>query len=278
MKKKSKIVPKTKRPIFDCHIHIHFDFQRSQEYAKKIGINFSPEGLINDMKKYNVVKALIMSTFSNRFTLEFAEKYSPHFLCAATLNPLAFDKKDFEFVKANLANKSFSAIKLYPGYVKFYPYEKKCERIYKLAMKYDVPVIFHSGDPAFESAPVKYCHPIHLDDTACKFPDLKIVISHLGFPWFADTMEVVLKNPNVYTDISGLFSGEKSPYKEKMKEELRREIEKIIYFGAGDKVLFGTDYSLVSYDEYINFAEKLKISKTDIDKLFYGNGERLYKF
>ncbi len=278
MGKTRKIKSAGKQRIFDCHIHIHFDFERSKEYAKGIGIDFTPEGLIRDMKKHNVVKALIMSTFSNRLTLEFAEKHSPHFLCAATLNPLAIDRKDFEFVKSEIANKSFSAIKLYPGYVKFYPYEKKCDRIYKLAMKYDVPVIFHSGDPAFASAPVKYCHPIHLDDTACRFPDLKIVISHLGFPWFKDTMEVVIKNPNVYTDISGLFSGEKHTYKEKMKDELRRQIEKIFYFGAENKVFFGTDYSLVSYDEYIKFAEKIKINKRDLNNLFYENAKKLYKF
>ena len=155
---------------------------------------------------------------------------------------------------------------------------EKAKHYYKLAMKYDVPVIFHSGDPAFSSAPVKYCHPIHLDDTACRFPDLKIVISHLGFPWFTDTMEVVLKNPNVYTDISGLFSGEKSAYKEKMKDELRHQIENIFYFGAEKKVFFGTDYSLVSYDEYVRFAEKIKISKTDLNRLFYENAKNLYKF
>lgn len=268
----------SKQRIFDCHIHIHFDFERSKEYAQAIGIDFTPEGLIRDMKRRNVVKALIMSTFSNKFTLEFAEKHSPHFLSAATLNPVSIGKKEFEFVKAELSNKSFSAIKLYPGYVKFYPYEKKCDPIYKLAMKYDVPVIFHSGDPAFSSAPVKYCHPIHLDGTACRFPDLKIVISHLGFPWFTDTMEVVLKNPNVYTDISGLFSGEKSSYKENMKSELRHQIENIFYFGAESKVFFGTDYSLVSYDEYIKFAEKIKISKTDLNKLFYENAKKIYKF
>jgi len=264
------------RRVFDSHIHIHFEFDRSVEQAKELGLNYSPQGLIKDMKRHNIEKALIMGTFSNKYARDFAQKYAPHFLAAATLNPVSINPKEFDFVKSCLSNKEFSGIKMYPGYIKFYPYEKKCDRIYKLAMKYDVPVVFHSGDPAFPGAPVKYCHPIHLDDVACKFPDLKIIIAHLGFPWITDTMEVIIKNPNAYSDISGLFAGGESPYKEKMKARLRTKIEDIVYSGGGDKLLFGTDYALASHDEYIKFAKGLKISSEDLDKLLFSNAAKLF--
>ncbi len=38
---------------------------------------------------------------------------------------------------------------------------------------------------------------MHIDDLAVDYPDLKIVICHIGNPWIKDCMEVVNKNKNV---------------------------------------------------------------------------------
>ena len=69
--------------------------------------------------------------------------------------------------------------------------------VYELAIEFDVPVMFHSGDTYTPKGKVRFAHPLHIDDVAVDFPDLKIVICHVGNPWIRDCMEVVYKNANV---------------------------------------------------------------------------------
>ncbi len=43
---------------------------------------------------------------------------------------------------------------------------------------------------------------MHIDDVAVAFPDLKITLAHLSFPW-QEAISVCLHKPTVYIDLSG---------------------------------------------------------------------------
>ena len=45
----------------------------------------------------------------------------------------------------------------------------------RLAAKYDIPVIFHTGDTYSQSAKVKYAHPLFIDDVAVDFPETPLL-------------------------------------------------------------------------------------------------------
>jgi predicted TIM-barrel fold metal-dependent hydrolase len=53
---------------------------------------------------------------------------------------------------------------------------------------------------------VEFARPYLLDEVAREFPDLKIVISHLGLPWIDETVTLLSKHKNVFADISGLLN------------------------------------------------------------------------
>jgi uncharacterized protein len=40
---------------------------------------------------------------------------------------------------------------------------------------------------------------------ALRYPDLKIILAHMGHPWYEDTIAVVRKQPNVYAEISAIY-------------------------------------------------------------------------
>lgn len=82
----------------------------------------------------------------------------------------------------------------------------------EIAIEYDVPVMFRPGDTYAPTGRVKYSRPLHIDDVAADFPELKIVICHVGNPWIKDCMEMVYKNQNGYADISGLVAGKRPKY------------------------------------------------------------------
>jgi hypothetical protein len=87
------------------------------------------------------------------------------------------------------------AFKAYLGYLHFGPEDPNYVPYYRLAAKYDLPVVAHTGDNWSTSAKVKFAHPLRMDEVAVDHPDVRFVLAHFGNPWLADAAEVVFKTP-----------------------------------------------------------------------------------
>ncbi len=262
--------------IIDCHIHACFKNKELKKIAKENKIDFSFEGLLKEMKANNVEKVVSISLFEkdNEETVKLSKK-NKNLLPVFCFN--IKNKKILKKLKKDLKEEKFKAIKLYPGYQHFYPNNKKCNKIYKIAEKFGVPIIFHSGDvwitPSTKNAKVKYAHPLFIDDVAVEHPDLKIIIAHSGNPWIIDASEVAYKNENVFLDISGWFLNEVNGYYAKfMKERLKF----ITDYAGFEKVLFGTDWPLIKMKPYIDFVKSLNFRKVELEKIFYKNALKLF--
>ena len=72
---------------------------------------------------------------------------------------------------------------------------------------------------------------------AIAFPDLKIVMAHIGHPWVRDTVSVIRKHPNVYADVSAIYTRPWMTY-----EALVMAHE----WGAMHKLLFGSDFPVTT--------------------------------
>ncbi|MFN8619959.1 MAG: amidohydrolase family protein [Chloroflexota bacterium] len=96
-------------------------------------------------------------------------------------------------------------IKLGPNYQDFEPLGEPAKRVYGYAERHGWPILFHQGTSPIRSAPLRYAHPIVMDEIAIAFPELRIVMAHLGHPWQIDTIAVIRKHPHVYADVSAGF-------------------------------------------------------------------------
>ncbi len=186
-------------------------------------------------------------------------------------------KKELTELAGLLKKRKIVGIKLYTGYQHFYPNDKRCVPIYKLCEKYKVPVIFHSGDTLMgyiKNPKLKYSHPLHIDEVATDWPNLKIVIAHMGNPWLLDCAEILYKNPNVYADISGLVVGKDldTPYGRLMKKRLLELID----YSDENKLMYGTDWPLCPMKTYLKFVKSLGLSKQQREKLMYKNAEEVF--
>ena len=197
-----------------------------------------------------------------------------------SVDVLNYGQKDLDLLDALLSKAVIKGIKLNLGYQYFYPNESRCHPVYKLCNKYNAPVIFHTGDtltmPGEPPTKIKYAHPLPIDDVAAEFPDLKIVIAHMGNPWLMDCAEILYKNDNVYADISGLVVNDadlNAPYGDMMK----KKIQELFLFSNPRKLLYGTDWPLASMKTYLKFTKGLGIPKKDLDYVFYKNAVELFK-
>jgi uncharacterized protein len=128
-------------------------------------------------------------------------------------------------------------IKLGPNYQVFDPLGDAALRVYELAERHGLPILFHQGASPVQDAPLRYAHPLLMDEIAIRFPELRIVMAHMGHPWQRDTIVTIRKHPHVYADVSALFYRPWSLY-----ESLRLVSE----WGVHDKLLFGSDFPVAT--------------------------------
>lgn len=262
--------------IIDCHVHPLFEDRELKVLAEKSKVEFSYEGLIKEMEENSVERVVAISIHSekNNDLVAKLSKKNKRMLPVYFVDVLNITKKSLQSLENGLKEKRFSAIKLTPGRQYFYPNERMCERIYKIAEKYRIPVIIHSGDPFYSFAKVKYTNPIYIDDVAVEHPDLKIVIAHSGNPWLEDAAEVAYKNENVFLDVSGWFMGKvETSYAKIMKNKAEFLVG---YLEDCEKILYGTDWPVIRMKPYIDFMKSLELRNYQLRKIFYKNALKVF--
>ena len=112
----------------------------------------------------------------------------------------------------------------YPNNPDLYPAYEKCQEL-------GLHVQIHTGVEELPGTRAKYQDPVYLDDIAMDFPDLKINMSHTGFPWIKEWIDLIWKHPTVYGDIAAY-----------MPKGLDPEYLKFINSGIGrSKVMWGSN-------------------------------------
>lgn len=134
-------------------------------------------------------------------------------------------------------------IKISPHYQIFNPMDSRACAIYAKAERLGLPIAFHQATSPMRMGPLRYAHPMALDEVAMAFPDLKIVVAHFGHPWEPDTIVLIRKHPNVYTDISAQFY---RPWQFYNALVLCHE------YAQMGKVFFGTDYPVTTPQETLD--------------------------
>lgn len=137
---------------------------------------------------------------------------------------------DFERSRTDLG---LRGVKLAPMYAGFDPTDRKLDALYARAERLGMPVLFHLGTTFCAAAPLEYARPGLADVIARRFPELRIVIAHLGHPWEGEALVTARKHPHVYCDISALHY---RPWQFYNSLVLAQE------YRVTHKLLFGSDF------------------------------------
>ena len=154
-------------------------------------------------------------------------------------------------------------IKLFTGHEKFYLTDERLETVYDLAIRYDVPVLFHSG---WDNS--QYSDGKVVETVLKKYPTLKLVCCHCFYPHIDKGIQL-MKYPNLYFDISSVADDEG------MLEQMRMQIMRLIHL-APERVLFGSDAFGCSMEKHIEFINGMALSHDLKQKVFSENARGLY--
>lgn len=73
---------------------------------------------------------------------------------------------------------------------------------YAKCVELGVPVSIHTSADWTRTRLSDLGHPRHIDDVACRFPELTILMSHGGYPWVLQACLIAWKHPNVYLELA----------------------------------------------------------------------------
>ena len=139
-------------------------------------------------------------------------------------------------------------IKLGPNYQDFDPVGEAAFKLYARLEADGLPIVFHQGTSPMRDAPLRYAQPLVMDQVAIAFPELRIVMAHLGHPWQDDCMAVVRKHPNVWADVSAQFY---RPWSFWNGMRVFHE------WGATQKILFASDWPVTVPQDNIDGLRNL---------------------
>lgn len=157
-----------------------------------------------------------------------------------------FDRRSLDEVEKAITDLDLKGIKLVtPYWGNYLPTDPKLYPLYAKIEELGVPILFHQSLVTLPQpegsryhprmATMRNSMPVFLDDVAQDFPDLKMIVAHMGSPWVEDTCCLIQKNPNIYGDIAGIGYINYSPH------YMFRCLLMAKDYGVTDKVLFGTD-------------------------------------
>jgi uncharacterized protein len=251
----------------DTHVHIESEAEgnAADEAAKKyFGDTGAARGR-NELAEYYRSRKIGCVVFSvderltgrpqvsNDDVATFAEENSDIAMAFASVDPTRGAEAVSE--ARRLVKRGVKGFKLHPPLQQFHANDKIAYPFYEVIQEARLPVIFHTGHsgigtgmPGGGGVRLKYGHPMDIDDVAVDFPDMPIIMAHPSFPWQDEAISVCLHKRQVYIDLSGWSPKYFSPVLIQYANTLLKK-----------KMLFGSDYPLITPDRWLADFEKIAI-------------------
>lgn len=275
--------------IIDAHMHFSNITSFKETAVSLSKLDYSGPGLMQEYRDANVVLGVAMGVTETKedgfpdndaatpMGLDLEEGIPANICYCPGINPFRLGEQELTDLEEVLVRPEVVGIKIYLGYYPFYAYDEVYAPVYRLAEKYQLPVVFHCGDTYSERGLLKYAHPLTLDEVAVKHRGINFMMAHFGDPWVLDGAEVLYKNRNMYADLSGLVVG--------TNEELQRHLSSPYFFNHlrhalaftddYSKFLFGTDWPLAPVQPYIDLMKEF-IPKEAHEDFFFNTALKLF--
>ncbi len=233
----------------------------------------SPQTLIAQMDEAGISKSVLYAVdapivyASNEYVQSLCAKFPDRLLGFASVNPN--DADAVERLDKAINEQGLRGLKLHPPLQNFFPNDEAVFPIYEKALELKIPVVFHVGTTPFGSlSRLSQANPLLIDDVAVEFPELRIMLTHLGTLSHKEAFMVVEKNPNVYIDTSA--------YLYEIKEILTMDL--VTRLGP-NKIIFGTDYPMPyagvihQMKDFVECLKHLDLTEDVLDSIFCKNFE-----
>ncbi len=273
-------------PIIDVHVH---GYEKDERWTHRVPNPASGQPMtatteqahmratLAEMKKYNVVKAVVSSDYQAALRWKAAAP-NQIMLSYGFDDPSA---QDLDFLRREHAAGRLMALgEIGAQYEGLAPNDPKLERIYALAEELDVPVGIHIGlskpGIAYDAAPkyrAAFSDPMLLEDVLIRHPKLRIYVMHAGWPMTEQMIALMWAHPQVYVDIAVINWA-------LPRKAFHAHLRRLMEAGFEDRVMFGSDQMV--WPEAIGMAIEGISSATFLTEkqkrdIFYNNAVKFFR-
>ena len=220
----------------------------------------------------------------NEWTSQMAREH-PELIPFMSVDPIMGPAAVMDELKDKIENFGARGLKIHPGEGRFSMDDPILRPVFETIERLGVPVISHGGiemtDPDQE-----FTRPRAFAGLLERFPDLTVVIAHLGNGYLDESVEMARKYPNLYFDTSAMISGaedgssllgdgsrllvDRPPLSDDEAVDLIRRI-------GVDRVMFGSDYPWFHPGWDLKRFLGLKFDDREKKALLAGNAQRILK-
>jgi predicted TIM-barrel fold metal-dependent hydrolase len=221
---------------------------------------------------FTVDSALMPRKITNEEVAELAHKHSDVAIPFASINPHR-GAEGVRAAKRLISEYQVKGFKFHPSTQEFFPNDRLAYPLYEAIAEAKLPALFHTGQTGAGAGMrggggirLKYSNPEYLDDVAADFPDMPIILAHPSFPWQEQALSVATHKPQVYIDLSGWSPKYFPPILVQYANTLLK-----------DKILFGSDYPVITPERWVEEFEKLPIKSEVRPLIMKENAARLLR-
>jgi len=276
----------------DVHVHVHASVRRGkaevEERLKDMAAYFKTESIastVHEVAAYYRERKMAAVVFgvdnirdpnndhqpSNEEIAELAAEHPDVLIPFASVDP-ARGRAGVEWARRLITEYGVRGFKFHPNAQEFYPNDRAAYPLYEVIAEHGCVALFHTGHTGVGAGTrggggirLKYSNPMYLDDVAVDFPDMPIIMAHPSFPWQEEALSVALHKPQVYIDLSGWSPKYFSPLLVQYANTLLKR-----------KVLFGSDYPVITPDRWLADFEKIDIRPDVRPLILKENAARLF--
>lgn len=239
----------------NIHAHVwdeekHFSAELKRQFVLSRGrpmpMTFPLEHYIADMKPFDRVAVFGLKArrtgfwVPDEYVADWVKQAPAKFVGFAANDPT--QKGHLKELKRAIEDLGLKGVKMGPMYAGFDPRDKRCHGVYEYCQRHGLPILFHTGTTFVHNAPLEFTRPWLFDEVAMRYPELRMVLAHLGHPFEGECLVTIRKHPHVYADISALFY---RPWQFYSMMVLAQE------YKVTHKLLFGTDFPFTTGTESI---------------------------
>jgi predicted TIM-barrel fold metal-dependent hydrolase len=250
--------------IIDCHTRLWSDArQLGPETAETLAQNTpkswaeecgdaSAHGRATSCIDVSLVYAhraeLVGANVPNELIADFVGRDPQHRLGIAGIDPLA---ETIEHDLAGVLDLGLVGIALSPPLAGFHPTHSSAMRVYEWCCKHGLPVIITMPQPIPATAVLDFARPIHWDEVARTFPELRIMFTQMGYPWIDELLVLSGKHKHVYAEVSSVAT---RPW------QVYNALSTAWSLNVIDRLLFGSGFPMSTPQQAIESLYSVNVS------------------
>jgi predicted TIM-barrel fold metal-dependent hydrolase len=239
------------RKLIDWHMHVwrsehlgpEWGGQLQARYKEPVGDLATFERVDAAREEAGIEAAVMIALKSRLLNMDIPNEFIAEYVRTrpdTTVGIASVDPNDVTAVdelRYAINTLGLQGLKLSPPYQGFHPHSPEAWRVFQAADDLGLPITFHQGSVFTRRGVLEYANPVLLDKVARTFSNIRIVVAHVGQPWYAEVVAMMYKHDNMFADISARFH---RPW------QLHNILLAARDYRVADRILFGSDFPVLT--------------------------------